>query len=240
MNYLDLTFAEPAENLACDEALLIEYDRGAVEEPLLRLWQAERNFVVLGHSNRIASETHVAACLKDGIPLMRRISGGGAVLQGPGCLSYSLIWNAESEAMGSSVAESFRYVLERHCQMIQSLMGLKASVEGISDLALVGKKFSGNAQYRKRRGVLVHGTFLLNFELPLIERYLAMPSRQPAYRRQRGHADFVMNLQLDPTRVCAGLIDTWRAERKFTDIPWAAIERLAHERYRDAGWLRKF
>lgn len=90
MRLLDLTLPTPIENLALDEALLEELDEQG-GEPILRFWESERPFVVLGASCRIHDDVHVKACADDGVPLLRRASGGGTVLQGPGCLSYALL-----------------------------------------------------------------------------------------------------------------------------------------------------
>jgi lipoate-protein ligase A len=239
MKYLDLTFTDPADNLACDEALLNWYEARQGQESLLRMWQAERPFVVLGHSNKFTAEVRNSACAAAGVPVLRRISGGGAVVQGPGCLNYSLIINAEAENLGS-VEESFQYVLRRHRRLIKKMRGVDVSIEGISDLATNGRKFSGNAQYRKRTYVLVHGTFLLNFELALIERCLWMPERQPEYRCRRAHSDFVINLQLSSRAVRAGLVEAWAADREFTDVPWATVEQLARTRHRQRDWVMRF
>ena len=67
---------------------------------------------------------------------------------------------------------------------------------GISDLAVEGKKFSGNAQQRKRDHLLHHGTLLYSFDLDLLPRYLKAPPRQPEYRAQRAHEDFLGNVPL--------------------------------------------
>ena len=95
MKYLDLTLPTPEENLACDEALLDGCDDGDGPE-VLRFWEPQKHFVVVGYSNRVESEVNVAACSELGIPILRRCSGGGTVLQGPGCLDYSLILRIDS------------------------------------------------------------------------------------------------------------------------------------------------
>ena len=89
VNLLDLTLSTPAENLAADEALLDEREATA-GEPVLRLWESPEHFVVVGYSNRVGTEVNEPACRARGIPILRRCSGGGTVLQGPGCLNYAL------------------------------------------------------------------------------------------------------------------------------------------------------
>src|SRR5713226_6021948 len=75
--------------------------------------------------------------------------------------------------------------------MQPSLPGDPVTVEGFTDLAVNGLKFSGNAQRRKRRCLLFHGTFLLDLDLALVEKLLRPPSRQPAYRENRSRAEFL-------------------------------------------------
>ena len=107
MKIVERTFTEPALNLACDEALLerVEADGDAWE--CLRIWEAETHFVVLGHSNRIRTHTNVKACKKEQIPILRRVSGGGTVVQGPGCLNYALTLKTRAiETSGMCTASS--------------------------------------------------------------------------------------------------------------------------------------
>jgi lipoate-protein ligase A len=237
MKFLDLTFAEPAANLACDEALLETAEAGTPHAECLRIWQATNHFVVLGHSNRIAAHVNLSVCRAQKIPILRRISGGGTVVQGPGCLNYSLILeNGERR----NIADTFRHVLERHCRVAEKLFGKAARFEGISDLTIDGRKFSGNAQYRKARFVLVHGTFLLNFDLQVIERLLPVPAEQPAYRANRSHGMFVVNLHLDSTELVNALKRAWSANEILTGVPEARIEELARARYLKSEWSEKF
>ncbi|MGH7993387.1 MAG: lipoyl protein ligase domain-containing protein, partial [Limisphaerales bacterium] len=66
MKLLDLTLASPAENLACDEALL-NWSEAAGGE-ILRFWEPREYFVVVGYANRVETEVNVAACQAHGIP----------------------------------------------------------------------------------------------------------------------------------------------------------------------------
>src|ERR1039458_3609667 len=90
MRHLDLTIPSPAENLACDEALLDWCESGTGAE-CLRFWESPEPFVVVGYANKVETEVNVAACEARKIPILRRCSGGGTVAQGPGCLNYALI-----------------------------------------------------------------------------------------------------------------------------------------------------
>lgn len=239
MKYLDLTFDDPASNLACDESLLELLETRQFDDALLRVWEPRNYFVVLGHSNRLHAEVNFSACKSNSISVFRRMSGGGAVVQGPGCLNYSLILN--SAACGiKTIGDAFRYVLERHRRLIGELAGVEARIDGISDLTVFGRKFSGNAQYRRARFVLVHGTFLLNFDLSLIDRCLRVPAKQPAYRGDRSHLEFVANLNLASEAVRDSLRDGWKATEVLLQAPLARIATLAKERYGRAEWSQKF
>jgi lipoate-protein ligase A len=237
MKFLELSFAEAAANLACDEALLerLEMDPSAPE--CLRIWEAENHFVVLGHSNSIAAHVNREACAAAQIPLLRRLSGGGTVVQGPGCVNYALLLRNEQRR---SIVELYRYVLEQHRRVFQEICHRPTCLQGLSDLTIDGFKFSGNAQYRKAKSALVHGTFLLHFDLAVIERLLPLPPAQPEYRRNRPHNTFVANLGLKKNPVVEALRRAWRADKELSAIPVTRIEELARARYRDPKWTEKF
>ena len=112
MRCLEATFPTPAENLACDEALVDWCEKGKADE-ILRFWEAGRYFVVLGHGGKVAAEIDLAACRSLGVPVLRRLSGGGTVLQGPGCLSYSLILDIEERTVLNGVSATNSFVMER-------------------------------------------------------------------------------------------------------------------------------
>ncbi|HXV78828.1 MAG TPA: lipoate--protein ligase family protein [Candidatus Binatia bacterium] len=239
MKYLDLTFADPAANLACDEALL-ELCESNDEDGLLRLWEPAQYFVVVGYSNRVASEVNVSACEAKDIPILRRFSGGGAVLQGPGCLNYALAVRHERLEVPADLTAAYRFVLGRHLKYLTGRSSKTIQIQGISDLVLDGRKFSGNAQHRKRLCSLFHGTFLLDFDLRLIERCLQMPSRQPAYRQGRSHKAFLCNLGVSAETIRWALKQGWGAEATFDAIPFDRINTLLRERYSRSKWNFKY
>jgi lipoate---protein ligase len=228
MKFLDLTLPTPAENLACDEALLDlrEADGG---EGILRFWEAREHFLVLGYSNKARTEAHLERARQDGVPVLRRCTGGGAVLQGPGCLNYSLILPITAQ-----VSETNRAIMQRHAD------ALGAAVRGHSDLTLGDLKFSGNAQRRKRRYLLFHGSFLLNLDIERIERLLPMPSREPDYRHHRAHREFLMNVNLAGHKIQDALRQTWKATEALRDTPAEQITALAKSQYSSADWTFKF
>jgi lipoate-protein ligase A len=237
MNCLDLTLPTPAANLACDEALLDACEERAGGE-VLRFWEPRDYFVVVGYSNRVALEVNRAACLREKLGVYRRCSGGGAVLQGPGCLNYSLILKLDGNDALQNITAANRHILGRHRDALSALLGRPVRVQGHADLSLAGLKFSGNAQRRKRHALIFHGTFLLRFDLSLMEKYLPMPSRQPDYREGRPHRLFLINLPAPADAVKDALRQTWSAGTALDVVP--DYQRLVAEKYSRDDWNLKF
>jgi lipoate-protein ligase A len=225
--------------LACDDVLLDLCDAGPGRETL-RVWSPETYFVVAGYTNRILDEVHVDACVARGIPLYRRTSGGGTVVQGPGCLNYSAILRIERDAALENITSTGAYVLERIARTVEHLAGFPVERQGHTDLVLGGRKFSGNAQRRKNHAVLFHGTFLLDFDMDIIEELLPMPGHQPEYREGRSHGEFLMNLGLDAATLTAALQEEWDATTDFGPLPMEDIRALAETRYLNHDWTYRF
>jgi len=236
MEFLDIAFHTPEHNLACDEALLDLCEQRPSERSILRFWESERYFIVIGYSNRVRTEVSLEACRSLAVPVLRRYSGGGAVLQGPGCLNYSLILPTRPSGPLSSITGTSSLVLRRHCDALQPLLDAPIEPRGQSDLALGERKCSGNAQRRRQHFLLFHGTFLLDLDLAMAERCLPLPTIQPEYRQNRSHTSFMKNLHLPPALVKEALRDAWGAEKRDVSIPYEAMDRLVGERYALRQW----
>src|SRR5207302_9038119 len=138
------------------------------------------------------------------------------VLLGGGCLLYSLVLRFETHPALSEVQSSYRFILAR---VLDALAIDGAEQAGISDLAAAGRKFSGNAQQRKRHHLLHHGTILYAFDLGSVQRYLRPPPRQPEYRAGRAHADFLCNVVLPRPEIAHRLHTAWMAEMSMHGWP---------------------
>jgi len=239
MRLCDLTFPTPEENLACDEALLNLCEAGDQDE-VLRFWQPNRYFVALGYSNSAVTEVNVAFCRQNTIPILRRCTGGGTVLQGPGCLNYSLILRSHGPDALGSIPGTNDFVLRRHLEVLGRVLRAPVEKQGHADLAIGGLKFSGNAQRRARRFLLFHGSFLLNMDLELIEKALPLPSRRPEYRLNRSHRDFLLNLKAPPSVIKLALGRAWNVTDPLQHIPFEQIGTLVREKYSLETWNLKF
>jgi lipoate---protein ligase len=239
MKYLDLTLPTPEANLACDEALLDWCDAGEGEE-VLRFWESPVPFVVVGYASPVAREVNVPVCQERNVPVLRRCSGGGTVVQGPGCLNYSLVLRIGQTPALAAIPGANRFVMEKHRQLFQGLLNAEVKVRGHTDLAVRETKFSGNAQRRKRHCLLFHGTVLLNLDLRLVEQLLPMPAKQPLYRANRAHAAFLGNLAVSADVIKSALRTAWQASQPLKEWPLAATTQLVWEKYATDNWNLRF
>ena len=264
MRLLDLTLLTPEENLALDEALLDEAEYGGAPLETLRFWESPRPAVVVGRSSRIDLEVRRDSCEKSNVPILRRTSGGLAVVAGPGCLMYAVVLSYELRPELKTLDRAHRFVLN---VIAESLRPFRPSVrcQGVSDLALLDsseerrasngasesnsacdrnlnavpdayKKFSGNSVRCKHSHFLYHGTLLYDFSLPTIERLLKSPPRAPEYRNGRSHDSFVANLGVDSASIRMALATAWDAEEASASWPQERTVRLVAEKYGLASW----
>jgi len=253
MHILNIPFTTPADSLAADEALLDWCESGQGSETL-SFWEPQAPFVVLGYANQVAAEVNVAACAARGVPIFRRCTGGGTVVQMPGGLNYSLILRITEAGPTRSISSANQFIMGKNCAAIQTVLATKGgfpltvSVRGHTDLALAPgearpdqfRKIAGNSQRRRKQFLLFHGAFLLNCDLSLIDDLLLMPALQPDYRARRPHGEFVTNLYLPAAAVKSALAREWCAETPLAAPPLAAMEKLAREKYSRHDWNHKF
>ncbi len=199
MQLVKYTHNSPEEAIALDELLLLKAESGELRETL-RLWSSEEYFVVVGRAGKVAEECFSGRCRERGIKIIRRISGGGTVLQGPGCINYSVVLSYERDGRFKDIRYSYRRILQNIADAFKS-KGHDMEVFPVSDLAMNGKKVSGNAQARKRKYFLHHGTFLFGFDPDMISLCLRHPPAEPEYRRGRAHGDFLTNISITGTEL---------------------------------------
>lgn len=233
--FLQQTLPKPAENLALDEALLESAEQGLLQDEVLRCWQADCVFVVLGRSGRVADEVYASKVREDRITLIRRSSGGGTILAGPGCMFFSLVLSLESHPALRMVDSAHQWVLS---QLVNALAPLTAGLaaRGASDLTVEDLKVGGNSMRIRRNWLLYHGTLLLNMDLHQIHSYLRHPPREPTYRSGRSHLDFVRNLNQPFATVEKHLRNQFKASTVMQGFPLAPILQLCWEKYENDEW----
>lgn len=235
MLFLDLTLPSAAENVALDEALLDAAEAGELHEEVLRLWESPAPAVVLGRSSVASLEANLAACRAEHVPVIRRSSGGSAIVAGPGCLMYGIVLRYAGREHLRLLDEAHKHVLSAVAAALGTLVADIRQL-GTSDLAIGRRKFSGNSVRCKRDHLLYHGTLLYDFDLRLIERLLLEPPRQPDYRLGRPHGEFVTNLEIPGSVLRSVLTDQFAAHKPLVDWPAERTVRLVARRYSSGAW----
>lgn len=246
MQFFEHTCRTAAEDLALDEALLERAEQAAADSAraanaargdfeVLRVWEFRRPTVVLGRSSQVEVEANVAECRRRGVEILRRTSGGAAIVAGPGCLMYSVVLSYGLRPPLRSLDEAHRFVLGTVLQAIRPTLPA-ATICGTSDLAVDDRKFSGNSLRCRREHLLYHGTLLYDFSLASIAACLGTPPRQPEYRVGRPHEQFVANVNLSRRELTAGLRRAFGAAEPLVDWPQAETAALVEAKYCRDEW----
>jgi lipoate-protein ligase A len=151
---INSTTTNPAFNIATEEYLLKNKN-----EECFYLYINGPSIIVGKHQNTLA-EINVEYVKDEGIDVIRRLSGGGAVFHDPGNLNFTFIKKGEKDQL-----VDFRKYTKPILDVLQEL-GVEAKFEGRNDLTIKGKKFSGNAEHVYQNKILHHGTLLFNSKLP--------------------------------------------------------------------------
>ena len=157
LNYLDLTTTDPAWNLAVEEYVFASLPR---DRMYVMLWQNDHAIIIGKHQNTLA-EINESYVKEQGIRVVRRLSGGGAVYHDMGNLNFTVIADTEGDALDFG----------RFCDIViraLAKVGIHAERNGRNDMTIDGKKFSGNAQYIRQGRVMHHGTILFDSNMSVL------------------------------------------------------------------------
>ena len=157
LNYLNLTTTDPAWNLAVEEYV---FDYLPKDRMYVMLWQNDHAIIIGKHQNTLA-EINESYVKEQGIRVVRRLSGGGAVYHDMGNLNFTVIADAEGDGLDFG----------RFCDMVIRALakaGVTAERNGRNDMTIDGKKFSGNAQYIRQGRVMHHGTILFDSNMSVL------------------------------------------------------------------------
>ena len=142
----------PYFNLAMEEYLLKNFD-----EDMFILWRNE-NSVIVGKNQNTLSEINLDYIKENSIPVVRRLSGGGAVFHDLGNINFTFITN------NNNSFSDFKRFTTPIIELLKTL-DINAEFSGRNDLLINGFKFSGNAQYNYKNKVMHHGTLLFSSQI---------------------------------------------------------------------------
>ena len=156
----------PLLNMALDE-VLVERVGAGIRPPTLRIWGWSAPCVVLGRFQSVRNEVNQEAAERNGIEIVRRISGGGAMFIEPeGAITWS-VYAPEAMAAGMTFAESYRFFDAWVVDALREL-GIDAWYAPLNDITSAAGKIGGAAQARRGRAVLHHTTMAYDMNLPLM------------------------------------------------------------------------
>ncbi|MEM4935803.1 MAG: biotin/lipoate A/B protein ligase family protein [Sulfolobales archaeon] len=230
-------------NMAMDEALLFSVAMGGV--PTVRLYVFSRPTVTIGYFQKIEEVVNLELARREGIDVVRRITGGGAVYHDPkGEITYSIVV-PERNAPGD-IVESFKYLASGVIEAARAL-GAPAEFVPLNDGVIAGKKFSGQAQIRRFGVVLQHGTFMYATDLDTLSevikiRGVKLSSRGPVRARVTTLSEY-LGRRIDREEAVKALIEGFKKGLgvDLQDGTYTEVElRLASElewKYKSRDWV---
>ncbi len=165
---IDSGLCAPAYTGAADEAIARE--RAAERVPTtLHFYTRKIPTISLGRFEKLEENVNLPLCKKDGVFILRRVSGGSAIYTDSGQIIYALIGLAEE--FPHNVNESYRRICSAVIKGLAHL-GISSEFKPINDVQIDGKKVSGSAQLRKWGALLQHGTVILELDRERMFSYL--------------------------------------------------------------------
>ncbi|MEJ5362255.1 MAG: biotin/lipoate A/B protein ligase family protein [Spirochaetota bacterium] len=165
------TACTPSWNMAVDSAIL-----RLTKTPTLRLYRWSIPAITIGYFQDIEKEVNIELCKKDGIPVIRRFTGGGAVFHHEE-LTYSLVHPLQGPFGKSSIIHSYSLIAQPLIQALHAI-GVDAQYRPINDIIVGNRKISGSAQTRKEGRLLQHGTILVATDTEKMLSYLTIDPKK--------------------------------------------------------------
>jgi lipoate-protein ligase A len=229
---------DPRINLAIEEYALKNLD---IKETYLLFYINEPS-IIIGRNQNTIEEINTEYVEKNGIHVVRRLSGGGAVYHDLGNLNFSFITKDDGESF-----HNFRKFTEPVITALKKL-GVNAELSGRNDIEAEGKKISGNAQFSTGGRMFSHGTLLLNSEMEHVVSALRVKKDKIESKGIKSVRSRVANISEFLSETI--LIEEFRSlllksifegqeeipEYRLTDEDWEKINKLSKERYQNWEW----
>jgi len=155
------------------------------------IWQPDRIYVILGRSNTASASLYTQTIQNDGVMILKRPSGGESVILSPKMLVFSVKMRFQNKMNSRFLFKQINDLLIKYLSEV-GIENLHS--RGISDLSIDSRKIMGSSIYLNRDTLFYHAVLNISEDISLISRYLKHPSREPDYRRGRGHEEFVTSL----------------------------------------------
>ncbi|WP_348921739.1 lipoate--protein ligase [Enterococcus rotai] len=247
MYYVIMPSQDIRRNLATEQYLL---NQRTFDEPLV-LFYIQKPCVIVGRNQNVRAEVDLKYAKEHQVIITRRLSGGGAVYDDLGNLSFSFVVNADHASFGN-----FKLFTQPIIEALHEMGATGAEVSGRNDLMIDGKKFSGNAMYTKNKKMYSHGTLMLDVDLDEVSRVLTVSEKKLASKGTKSVRSRVTNLKpylakeyqditteafRDKLLLHLFSADTMEAiqrhEYKLTQADEQAIDQLVSDIYANDAWI---
>jgi lipoate-protein ligase A len=228
---------DPRINLAIEEYALKNLN---INETYLLFYINEPS-IIIGKNQNSVEEINTEYVESNGIHVVRRLSGGGAVYHDLGNLNYSFITKDDGDSF-----HNFRKFTEPVIAALKQ-MGVNAELSGRNDILAEGRKISGNAQFSTRGRMFTHGTLLFNSEMDHIVSALRVKKDKIESKGIKSVRSRVANIseflseKLTIEEFRSALLKFIFQEKEVTEYAltnedWEKIHQLSKERYQNWDW----
>lgn len=228
---------DPTLNLALEEYAL---KRLPANEDYLLFYINEPS-IIIGKNQNTAEEINATYVKEQGIHVVRRLSGGGAVYHDLGNLNFSFLTNDDGKSF-----HNYRKFTEPVVEALRQ-MGVEAELTGRNDIQVGERKISGNAQYSTKGRMFTHGTLMFDSEIENVVSALHVNLEKMKSKGVKSIRSRVANISeflahpMTINEFRSRLLDSIYAgaevqEYKLTEADWEAVAKLAEERYRSWDW----
>jgi lipoate---protein ligase len=229
---------DPRINLAIEEYALKNLD---INETYLLFYINEPS-IIIGKNQNTIEEINTDYVESNGIKVVRRLSGGGAVYHDLGNLNFSFITKDDGESF-----HNFRKFTEPVIAALQKL-GINAELSGRNDILAEGRKISGNAQFSTKGRMFSHGTLLFDSEIEHVVSALRVKQDKIESKGIKSIRSRVANISeflsdsMDIQQFRSHLLKNIFSESNeipeyvLTEEDWSKIHELSKERYQNWDW----
>jgi lipoate---protein ligase len=229
---------DPRINLAIEEYALKNLD---INETYLLFYINEPS-IIIGKNQNTVEEINTDYVESNGIKVVRRLSGGGAVYHDLGNLNFSFITKDDGESF-----HNFRKFTEPVITSLQKL-GVNAELSGRNDILAEGRKISGNAQFSTKGRMFSHGTLLFDSEIEHVASALRVKQDKIESKGIKSIRSRVANISeflsdsMDIQQFRSHLLKNIFSESNdipeyvLTEEDWSKIHELSKERYQNWDW----
>ncbi|RND00964.1 lipoate--protein ligase [Lysinibacillus halotolerans] len=230
---------DPRINLAIEEYILRNMD---IEKDDYLLFYINQPSIIIGKNQNTIEEINIDYVEENGIIVVRRLSGGGAVYHDLNNLNFSFLTKDDGN--------SFHNYKKFTQPVVDALakLGVNAELSGRNDILAEGRKVSGNAQYSTRGRMFSHGTLLFNTDVDAVASALKVKKdkiESKGIKSVRSRVGNISDYLKEPMTVEQFRMEILKSifggeeniqYYNLTDEDWEKIHQISKERYQTWEW----